>query len=77
MNIYPAIDIKDQQCVRLIQGDYNQQTEYGDPVLMAKKWKEEGAKYLHLVDLDAAKGDRQTTFVSSKKLLMRQVCRCK
>ncbi|MBU6079712.1 MULTISPECIES: 1-(5-phosphoribosyl)-5-[(5-phosphoribosylamino)methylideneamino]imidazole-4-carboxamide isomerase [Allobacillus] len=69
MNIYPAIDIKDQQCVRLIQGDYNQQTEYGDPVLMAKKWKEEGAKYLHLVDLDAAKGDPSNNLRVIQKII--------
>ncbi len=56
MILYPAIDLKDQKVVRLIQGDYNQVTVYSDdPVSMAKKWADEGAQWLHLVDLDAAK----------------------
>ncbi len=54
MKIYPAIDIKDGQCVRLQQGEMTQSTQYGDPVEMAEKWQAEGANYLHLVDLDAA-----------------------
>jgi phosphoribosylformimino-5-aminoimidazole carboxamide ribotide isomerase len=54
MKIYPAIDIKDGKCVRLIQGEMEQSTEYGDPVAMAEKWQNEGAHYLHLVDLNAA-----------------------
>ncbi|MDQ0352192.1 phosphoribosylformimino-5-aminoimidazole carboxamide ribotide isomerase [Alkalibacillus filiformis] len=57
MRIFPAIDIRNQKCVRLIQGDYNEQTTYGDPVEMAQEWANEGASFLHLVDLDAAKGD--------------------
>ncbi|PKR77036.1 1-(5-phosphoribosyl)-5-((5-phosphoribosylamino)methylideneamino)imidazole-4-carboxamide isomerase [Halalkalibacillus sediminis] len=69
MNIYPAIDIRDQQCVRLIQGDYNQQTDYGNPVHMAQKWKEEGAEYLHLVDLDAAKGDPSNNLTIIKEIV--------
>ncbi|WP_188207818.1 1-(5-phosphoribosyl)-5-[(5-phosphoribosylamino)methylideneamino]imidazole-4-carboxamide isomerase [Alkalibacillus aidingensis] len=57
MRIFPAIDIRNRQCVRLRQGNYNEQTTYGDPIEMAKRWVEQGANYLHLVDLDAAKGD--------------------
>ncbi|RPF57064.1 1-(5-phosphoribosyl)-5-[(5-phosphoribosylamino)methylideneamino]imidazole-4-carboxamide isomerase [Aquisalibacillus elongatus] len=57
MNIFPAIDIRNQQSVRLLQGDYDQETQYGNPVEMAKRWIREGATYLHIVDLDAAKGD--------------------
>jgi len=53
--IYPAIDLRGGQCVRLYQGDYAQETSYGDPVEMALKWQEQGAKWLHLVDLDGAK----------------------
>ncbi len=58
MIIIPAIDLKDGRCVRLIQGDYDKETVYSDnPVEMAKKWKDKGAKFMHLVDLDgAAKG---------------------
>lgn len=54
--IYPAIDIRGGKCVRLIQGDYNQETVYADdPVQVAQKWQEQGAQWLHLVDLDAAR----------------------
>ena len=54
MKIYPAIDIKDGKCARLVQGDMNKAKIYGDPVEMALKWQKEGAEYLHVVDLDAA-----------------------
>jgi phosphoribosylformimino-5-aminoimidazole carboxamide ribotide isomerase len=56
MQIYPAIDIRGGQCVRLRQGDYQQETVFGaDPAEMATRWVEQGATYLHLVDLDGAK----------------------
>lgn len=55
MRLYPAIDLKDGKCVRLFKGDYNQMTVFGEPVEMAKKWESQGAKFLHLVDLDGAK----------------------
>ena len=59
MQIYPAIDIRGGQCVRLRQGDYNQETVFGaDPAEMAKRWVEQGATVLHLVDLDGAKEGR-------------------
>src|SRR5260370_476149 len=49
--ILPAIDLRGGQCVRLRQGDYNQETVFGDdPAAMARRWVEQGAKYLHLVD---------------------------
>ncbi|MET3683930.1 phosphoribosylformimino-5-aminoimidazole carboxamide ribotide isomerase [Alkalibacillus flavidus] len=57
MRIFPAIDLRNKQCVRLKQGDYNDETVYGDPLEMARQWEDAGASYLHLVDLDAAKGD--------------------
>ncbi|QHE63138.1 1-(5-phosphoribosyl)-5-[(5-phosphoribosylamino)methylideneamino]imidazole-4-carboxamide isomerase [Rossellomorea vietnamensis] len=54
--IYPAIDMRGGKCVRLVQGDYNQETVYGDsPFDMAKKFAEEGAEWIHMVDLDGAK----------------------
>jgi len=53
--IYPAIDLRGGQCVRLRQGDYAQETVFGDPVEMALRWVEQGAEYLHLVDLDGAR----------------------
>ena len=59
MLIIPAIDIRGGQCVRLTQGDFDQQTVYGtDPVAMAKHWEAEGARMLHIVDLDGAKDGR-------------------
>ena len=59
MFIYPAIDIRGGRCVRLRQGDYAQETVFGDdPASMASKWVSEGAKALHLVDLDGAKDKR-------------------
>lgn len=56
MQIWPAIDLLGGKCVRLQQGDYNRETVYGDdPAEMAKRWVDEGADCLHLVDLDGAK----------------------
>ncbi len=59
MELIPAIDIKDGACVRLYQGDFNQATVYGsDPAAMARRWVEQGATRLHVVDLDGAKAGR-------------------
>lgn len=58
--IYPAIDMRGGKCVRLIQGDYNQETVYGDsPFDMAKIFAEDGAKWIHMVDLDGAKDKKR------------------
>jgi phosphoribosylformimino-5-aminoimidazole carboxamide ribotide isomerase len=54
--IYPAIDMRGGKCVRLIQGDYDQETIYGDsPFDMAKLFADQGASWIHMVDLDGAK----------------------
>jgi phosphoribosylformimino-5-aminoimidazole carboxamide ribotide isomerase len=54
--LYPAIDIRGGQAVRLLQGDYERETTYdADPVDAAKRWADEGAEFLHVVDLDGAK----------------------
>jgi phosphoribosylformimino-5-aminoimidazole carboxamide ribotide isomerase len=54
--IYPAIDLRGGKCVRLFQGDYGQETVYGDsPFDMAKKFADAGAEWIHMVDLDGAK----------------------
>ncbi|TYS60043.1 1-(5-phosphoribosyl)-5-[(5-phosphoribosylamino)methylideneamino]imidazole-4-carboxamide isomerase [Sutcliffiella horikoshii] len=54
--IYPAIDMRGGKCVRLLQGDYNKETVYGDsPFDMAKTFVEQGAEWIHMVDLDGAK----------------------
>ncbi len=56
MQIYPAIDIRGGRCVRLRQGNYNEETVFGDdPLEMALRWKNQGAPWLHLVDLDGAR----------------------
>lgn len=55
MIIFPAIDLKEGQCVRLMQGDPDRVTVYGrDPLAVAKRWQDEGAQWLHVVDLDGA-----------------------
>ena len=55
MKIFPAIDIKDKKCVRLVKGDFNNKTEYEmSPVEQAGKYKDHGFKNLHIVDLDGA-----------------------
>ena len=54
--IIPAIDIRGGQCVRLIQGNYAQETVYGaDPLAMAHQWADQGAGRIHIVDLDGAR----------------------
>ncbi|MEX0819008.1 MAG: 1-(5-phosphoribosyl)-5-[(5-phosphoribosylamino)methylideneamino]imidazole-4-carboxamide isomerase [Pirellulaceae bacterium] len=56
MQIWPAIDLRGGKCVRLQQGDYNRETVFGDdPSAMARRWVDEGAECLHLVDLDGAR----------------------
>ena len=63
MHIFPAIDLIDGKAVRLIKGDYNQVTIYSEtPVRVAKYFEEQGAKYLHLVDLDGAKDGNTANF---------------
>jgi len=55
MKIFPAIDIKDKKCVRLVKGDFDNKTEYEiSPIEQAGKYKDHGFKYLHIVDLDGA-----------------------
>jgi phosphoribosylformimino-5-aminoimidazole carboxamide ribotide isomerase len=54
--LFPAIDIRDGKAVRLIQGDYEQETKYDDdPVVAAQRWVDGGAAWLHIVDLDGAR----------------------
>ncbi len=56
MKIFPAIDLYDGKAVRLFKGDYAQMTVYGDdPVAIAKDFEKQGAKYIHVVDLEGAK----------------------
>ena len=56
MQVWPAIDLRGGNCVRLEQGDYQRETVFGDdPVAMAQRWVAAGARHLHLVDLDGAR----------------------
>jgi phosphoribosylformimino-5-aminoimidazole carboxamide ribotide isomerase len=53
---YPAIDVRDGRVVRLVQGDYDRETRYAaDPFALAMHYADAGARWLHLVDLDAAR----------------------
>jgi phosphoribosylformimino-5-aminoimidazole carboxamide ribotide isomerase len=69
MIIYPAIDIKDGQCVRLQKGDMQSAVIYGEPCEMAKRWQAAGAKYLHIVDLDAAFAGEFSNFDAVEKII--------
>ncbi len=56
MELYPAIDLRGGRCVRLMQGDYDRETSYGDdPVAQALAFEADGADWIHVVDLDAAR----------------------
>jgi phosphoribosylformimino-5-aminoimidazole carboxamide ribotide isomerase len=55
--LYPAIDLREGRCVRLVQGDFDRETSYGDdPISVARLFVASGAQWLHVVDLDAARG---------------------
>lgn len=61
MHLFPAIDLRNSQVVRLTQGDYDRQTTYdADPVEQAKRFKDAGATWLHIVDLDGARTGKLT-----------------
>jgi phosphoribosylformimino-5-aminoimidazole carboxamide ribotide isomerase len=58
LKLYPAIDLRKGRCVRLFQGDFDQETVYGDdPVSVARSFVEAGAPWVHVVDLDASRRD--------------------
>lgn len=70
MLIFPAIDIRGGKCVRLLQGDFNQETVFSDrPEEMACQWEKQGAKYLHLVDLDGARAGHPENLEAVKRIL--------
>lgn len=69
MIIYPAIDIKEGKCVRLQKGEMDSAVVYGEPYEIALRWQEAGAKYLHVVDLDAAFAGRFSNYESVEKIL--------
>ena len=70
MQLYPAIDLRRGQCVRLRQGDYSQETVFSDdPVATARRWVDAGATALHLVDLDGAKEGRPINGASIRRIV--------
>jgi phosphoribosylformimino-5-aminoimidazole carboxamide ribotide isomerase len=65
VQIWPAIDIRGGKCVRLQQGDYQRETVFGeDPAAVARHWVGQGAKHLHLVDLDGAREGKPVNLAS-------------
>ena len=70
MKIFPAIDIKDKKCVRLVKGDFDNKTEYNiSPIDQATKYKDHGFKNLHIVDLDGALTGKTVNFDIIKEII--------
>ncbi len=77
MEILPAIDLRNGKCVRLRQGDYAQETIFGDdPVEMAQRWVGDGAAWLHLVDLDGAKAGRPVNHEVVRRIVQATGVKC-
>ena len=75
MILYPAIDIRGGQAVRLLQGDYERETAYdADPVDAAKRWAGEGAEFLHVVDLDGAKAGEPRNLEAVRRIAAAVEC---
>ena len=75
MILYPAIDIRGGKAVRLLQGDYERETTYdADPVDAALRWAEEGAEFLHVVDLDGAKAGEPQNLEAVRRIAAAVSC---
>jgi phosphoribosylformimino-5-aminoimidazole carboxamide ribotide isomerase len=73
--LYPAIDIRGGQTVRLLQGDYARETAYDtDPVDAATRWADDGARYLHVVDLDGAKAGEPRNLEAVRRIVAAVEC---
>jgi len=73
--LYPAIDIRGGQAVRLLQGDYERETTYdADPVDAARRWTDEGAEFLHVVDLDGAKAGEPRNLDAIERIVAAVSC---
>jgi phosphoribosylformimino-5-aminoimidazole carboxamide ribotide isomerase len=73
--LYPAIDIRGGQAVRLLQGDYERETAYdADPVDAATRWAGEGAEFLHVVDLDGAKAGKPQNLEEVRRIAAAVEC---
>lgn len=72
MELFPAIDIRGGKCVRLLKGDFAQETVFSDsPAEMAARWESQGASFLHLVDLDGARAGKPQNLETVKVILAR------
>lgn len=70
MTIFPAIDLRGGKCVRLFQGDFGQETVFSNrPADVARKWQEQGAEFLHLVDLDGARSGHSENLATVQDIL--------
>ena len=70
MILFPAIDIRGGNCVRLTEGRFDQETVYGhNPAAMAQRWQEAGAEYLHVVDLDGALAGKPANLPAIEEIL--------
>ena len=75
MILYPAIDIRGGHAVRLLEGDYARETVYdADPADAAKRWADEGAEYLHVVDLDGAKAGEPRNLDAIERIAATVAC---
>jgi phosphoribosylformimino-5-aminoimidazole carboxamide ribotide isomerase len=73
--LYPAIDIRGGKAVRLLQGDYERETAYdADPVDAATRWASDGARFLHVVDLDGAKAGRPANLEAVRRIAAAVSC---
>ncbi|HZU79394.1 MAG TPA: 1-(5-phosphoribosyl)-5-[(5-phosphoribosylamino)methylideneamino] imidazole-4-carboxamide isomerase [Acidimicrobiales bacterium] len=70
MELYPAIDLRGGAAVRLVQGDFGRQQEFGDPVDLAERYEAAGARWVHVVDLDAAR-----TGVAANRAVVLEIAR--
>jgi phosphoribosylformimino-5-aminoimidazole carboxamide ribotide isomerase len=67
--LYPAIDIREGRAVRLAQGDYERETAYDDdPVVAARRWADDGAQWLHVVDLDGARAGEPVNLAHVRRI---------
>jgi phosphoribosylformimino-5-aminoimidazole carboxamide ribotide isomerase len=72
MQVIPAIDLRGGRCVRLRQGDFDQETVFGDdPAAMALRWQSGGAERIHLVDLDGAKAGRPVNTEAVRQIVQK------
>ncbi|MGE5330114.1 MAG: 1-(5-phosphoribosyl)-5-[(5-phosphoribosylamino)methylideneamino]imidazole-4-carboxamide isomerase [Deltaproteobacteria bacterium] len=70
MIVFPAIDIRNGKCVRLYKGEFDKETVYSDdPAGMALNWQNQGAKYLHVVDLDGARAGSPQNLETIQKII--------